>query len=100
MAIIKVDKNYIIDIDGNKDHTVKFDTGKISTDKEGKESVVYRVVGHYGNVINSCMAVLHDMNISKANSEDSITIKEYVDIMKENMKYMEKLLEKDFNEKL
>ena len=87
MAVINVVGDYSISIDNNGDHEarrfVKMNKMVDKTTGEEKEIPYYDSIGHYSNVANALYGVKEDMCLKKANKKESITVKEWIDIIKE-----------------
>lgn len=98
MAVIKVDKDYYIDIDNNGNHEACFDLHKctIVKDKDGNEKEVpqHKTVGHYSTVRGACKGIYKDMCIRKARKKDYVTLSEWIDICKETENDFEKILDR------
>lgn len=100
MALIKVIDNYQIDIDSNKNHHAKeFLRMYINpNDEEKKEVPQFRHVGHCSDVSGALISIYKDMCIQKANEKDSITVKEWIDIVKQCEKHMESVILEEVGE--
>ena len=87
MAVINVIGDYSISIDNNGDHEARrFVKMNKTIDKAtGEETEIpyYVSIGHYSNVANAMYGIKEDMCIKKANKKDSVTVKEWIDIIKE-----------------
>ncbi len=94
MTVIKVIDNYSIDIDSNKDHNAReFIKMYINPkDETQKEIPQYRSIGHYSSVPNALSGIREDMKIQKANEKDSVTVKEWIEIMRKCDKRMESVI--------
>lgn len=94
MATIKINNDYQIYIDTNGDHEARVDLHKSYFNKQtGQEIKQYRSIGHFSNMETAFKFIYQDMNIKKANEKDCIMLSEWVNIIKENKKYVENLIE-------
>jgi len=95
--MIKVNENYIIDID-SYEYTVKRDLHrkknvKSQTTGEIVEVDDYATVGHYGSLVSAVKGVIANMNRCKLR-EGVYTLEEAVAIVLENNNKVSELLEK------
>lgn len=94
MAIVKINEDYQIYIDVNRDHEARVDLHKSYFNKQtGQEIKQYRSIGHYSNIETACEAIYKDMNIKKADEKEFVTVLEWIDIIKDNKKNIKKLME-------
>lgn len=99
--IIKVDDNYEIVIDGNKNHEAREDLHKVYINPTtGQEIPKYRTVGNYSNVPNSLDAISKDMAIQEASKKEIVTVNEYTKIIRESNEYMMDIIRDKFPELL
>lgn len=97
MATIKVIDNYSIEIDKNRCHEAReFIKMYINPkDEEHKEIPQYRTIGYYTNVGNALTGIYKDMCIKKASKKDSVTVKEWINIVRECEQIMENVIERN-----
>lgn len=81
MATIKVMGNYEINIDGNHNHEAREFTKMGVDSKTGEEKPLYRSIGHFNSVPHALDGIYRDMCLKKANTKDSISITEWIEII-------------------
>lgn len=95
--MVRVDKDYIIEID-SLNYTVKRDLHRTTfalDRKTGKEEEIslFHTVGHFSDFTSAIKGVIHDKN-SLALKKGVHTLEEAVAIVIENNKHISELLEK------
>jgi len=75
--IIDVNKNYYIELDLNKNHSLY---RKMTVKKEGstKGQEYGFAIGHYSNVASALKALLHDTIVTSDQVEEHITLEQYI----------------------